>query len=145
MWVSPQKHIQSRQDVVLAPCVYSLCPAVPSAQCIKTPPHRKQVLCSRMALHGMSLCHTGPWRLQSANNRMWYHPVFFQFSLLGMRSVFKLCTWPLKARRFQSKGQSWRAAFHTLYLQLPYPEIELDTGAVSTKGQKLISDQVFEL
>lgn len=34
----------------------------------------------------------------------------------------------------QSKGQSWRAAFHTLYLQLPNPEIELDTSAVSTEG-----------
>lgn len=34
----------------------------------------------------------------------------------------------------QSKGQSWRTAFHTLYLQLPNPEIELDTSAVSTEG-----------
>lgn len=45
----------------------------------------------------------------------------------------------------QSKGQSWRAAFHTLYLQLPNPEIELDTSAVSTERDKSWPVKVFGL
>lgn len=86
----------SRQDVVLAPCVFPSVPLCPLLSVSKLLPTGNK--CCATDWHFMACAMPyKPLTLEVGHykNRMWYYPVSFQLGLLGMRSVFKLCTWPL--------------------------------------------------
>lgn len=123
-------------------CLF-LCPAVPSAQCFIARPHRKQVLCSRLALHGQLLpCRPLTLVVGHGKNRILSSllPISFvrhEVSVSALHMAFRR-----KTLLSQSKGQSWRAAFHFVS-STPQPWDWAGHKCGQHRGKRLTSESVW--